>query len=124
MKLTAKGLQVGNILTVGNYEVKVVEIHGQGVHVVDLEETQDTWELFSDRIKPVVITEEWLLKFGFIETSAQEHRFELKPFVVYLWLTGVVIEIGKEFYETDNKYVHQLQNLVFALTGKELEFIL
>ena len=74
-----------------------------------------------DRFKPIHLTEEWLLKFGFIETSAQEHRFELKPFVVYLWLTGVVIEIGKEFYETDNKYVHQLQNLYFTLTGKELE---
>ena len=78
-------------------------------------------------LKPITLTEEWLKKFGF-------------DFSVDTWyLNGVAIweteccgakgneEIGF-FYELRDvgmmdmniKYVHQLQNLYFALTGKEL----
>jgi len=115
--IQANELRIGNYVDFkGLWIGQINGIHKGGPGIMD-NNGIFSWEGF----RPIPITEEWLLKFGFIETSTQEHRFELNPFVVYLWLTGVIVEIGKEFYETDNKYVHQLQNIVFALTGKELE---
>lgn len=66
-------------------------------------------------LQPIPLTEEWLLKFG----------FELKNWGIKVWyLKG--FEIDQHFYlkgidwGVRFKYVHQLQNLYFALTGKEL----
>jgi ribosomal protein L33 len=89
--------------------------------------------------KPVPISEEWLLKLGFIKSD--EDLFELslptdrsqELFVFEIWTrieTGMVINIGvtqgSHPDQTDVglnhiKYVHQLQNLYFAITGEELE---
>ncbi len=70
-----------------------------------------------DMIKPIQLTEEWLLKFGFPESDLEN---------------GKILVVGESF---DNvigytiralspnvviKYVHQLQNLYFALTQTEL----
>jgi hypothetical protein len=68
--------------------------------------------------KPILLTEEWLLKLGFWTISAvvDDGMRYVAGFELWkcndLWLcnkNGVVI-----------KSVHQLQNLYFALTGKEL----
>lgn len=77
----------------------------------------DGWKL-----RPIPLTEEWLLKFGFIKMdwTENENCYE-KSFVLQ--------KDDKEGYNLmDNdvatlqqfKYVHQLQNLYFALTGEEL----
>jgi hypothetical protein len=67
--------------------------------------------------KPIPLTEEWLLKFGFDKGS---YFFSKDGFEFYLndgengnWypLVGGSVKI---------EYVHQLQNLYFALTGEEL----
>ena len=72
-------------------------------------------------IKPIQLTEEWLLKFGF-----PEHKSTMD----LLWNYSVCLERRhNELFvvNLDNihvyqiEYVHELQNLVFALTGKELE---
>mgnify|MGYP003656513470 FL=1 len=70
--------------------------------------------------KPIPLTEEWLVKFGFEYDVLEEFYFEIN-------------DIRGQFYEEENSfeldhyelancyYVHQLQNLYFALTGQELE---
>lgn len=68
--------------------------------------------------EPIQLTDEWLLKFGFEKDGT--------------WFTksGFGISIDnlkwqmKGYIATFDKclYVHQLQNLYFALTGKELTF--
>lgn len=127
-------LRIGNILTVGRYDVKVIEIHPLGVQVCDLEETQDTWEPYVDRIKPIPLTEEFLLKFGFenidkgdndfITYTDSEHNYYLQIDVrrkdgKYLILDNSFDDL-RAFSMVDIEYVHQLQNLYFALTGEEL----
>ena len=129
-------LRIGNILTVGRYDVKVIEIHHLGVQVCDLEETQDTWEPYVDRIKPIPLTEEWLLKFGFenidkggndfITYTDSEHNYYLQIDVrrkdgKYLILDNSFDDL-RAFSMVDIEYVHQLQNLYFALTGNELKY--
>lgn len=85
-------------------------------------------------IKPIRLTEEWLLKFGFEIDENENYRIQLDEFTTYLQLTEtdmfypIIGQSGelsheKEQYVSLNgiKDVHQLQNLYFALTGQELE---
>jgi hypothetical protein len=86
---------------------------------------------FIHLFNPIPITAEWLIKLGFKKTQSfglepaywkadKEHTFEIE------WdsKTGVDFicsgaDIGLLFPHI--KYVHQLQNLYFALTGTDLE---
>jgi hypothetical protein len=74
--------------------------------------------------KPIPLTEEWLLKFGF-------ERRQIKDLISYtlpkLELYQYASNNNKIFFEyadgeVELKYVHQLQNLYFALTGEELTY--
>lgn len=86
-------------------------------------------------LEPITITEEWLLKFGFEQSD--NDLFELlfvnnQDIRCDLWTRGkdgltIILSTsqGEEPKQTDLtlehiKSVHQLQNLYFALTGKEL----
>lgn len=72
-------------------------------------------------VLPIPITEEWLLKFGFKEYS-------LTPDCYFTDIFDSIYKTNEGFfysnYEPSGKikidFVHQLQNLYFALTGKEL----
>ena len=70
---------------------------------------------------PIPINKEWLEKFGFVFTygvwlkATHETRIKVEYAGSHCQLIGVVEYIGKPF-----EYVHQLQNLYFALTGEEL----
>jgi len=66
-----------------------------------------------DEIEPIEITKEWLLKFGF---KKRKINF-LNAFLVYN-LAKFEITYGSE--NSPLKYVHELQNLHFALTKKEI----
>jgi hypothetical protein len=67
-------------------------------------------------IQPIPLTEKWLLKFGYTEED-----FETGKIIIVTEnnkLIGFII--NKYSYSPIIKYVHQLQNLYFALTGIEL----
>jgi len=128
-----------NELRVGNFYIndlgdvaQVLEIEGGGV-------VGDTTEYgkFTDEnlIKPVKLTEEWLFKFGFKKSSDSLHYCESSYhilddgfnvlFTIEYWNSE---KWRNHWYQKYNlkpqtnklKYVHQLQNLYFALTGEEL----
>jgi hypothetical protein len=89
--------------------------------------------------KPLPITEEWLLRFGFKEVEISNGDFFLtiqkdKGGCIGKYQIWVDLGIENETNEitislvcdslwltTKNKYIHQLQNLYFALTQKELK---
>lgn len=78
-------------------------------------------------IKPIPLTEEWFLKFGFDATSRGyiigEHW--VFPLLITRDKFGYIMKIFNNDIGTlcspTLEYVHQLQNLYFALTGEELE---
>lgn len=83
--------------------------------------------LHGESLLPIPLTEEWLLKFGFTEAMFDYtiHTGEFfKGSVGILWVAGNnnVWQLKYEMRCTQTviKYVHQLQNLYFALTGEEL----
>lgn len=76
--------------------------------------------------KPIPLTEEWLLKFGFeIEKDPRvDHwHFGINPYTQD-WMI-LIKSLGAGFFYQNGyfriPYVHSLQNLYFALTGEELE---
>jgi hypothetical protein len=84
----------------------------------------DGWE-----IEPIPLTEKWLLRMGFVSSGhwqGNPSTYTIKDF------TLVTESIQGPFYYDTTKtgawftgaklqYVHQLQNLYFALTGQEIE---
>lgn len=71
---------------------------------------------------PIPLTEEWLIKFGFgceEKTGNKENfRFYSKGFITFN--TSHNKFYIKHRVAESIKHVHQLQNLYFVLTGKEL----
>lgn len=87
----------------------------------------------SELFRGIPLTEEWLLKFAFVNEPYTKKMFEYPPLNMYkqfknhcLTITlkeGIVciVEVGVQ--QTEEKYVqfvHQLQNLYHALAGEEL----
>ena len=68
-------------------------------------------------ISPIPLTEEWLLKFGF-EFNEDERVYQKKEIRIELIDEDFIFSYF--FGIVYLKYVHQLQNLFFALTGAEL----
>ena len=82
------------------------------------------WRQYPNCCEPIPLTEEWLLKFGF-EKSGGGLYLTYETFEMYyingvLGLSARVSDPNEGYIDTKIKYVHQLQNLHFALTGEEL----
>lgn len=78
----------------------------------------------SERVwcKPIPLTEEWLIKFGF-EMGKNPKIIQLFPMQLLETPNGFEYFLGYGFGGKFIviKYLHQLQNLYFALTGEELK---
>ena len=72
--------------------------------------------LFTD-LFPIPLTEEWLVKFGFTGWDLGYYTLLMDRGVFF-----ILTEDGMTIISRNVKYVHQLQNLYFALTGEELIF--
>lgn len=88
---------------------------GVGVH----NDKETTW-IEADLFEPIELTEEWLLGFYFetdkiIYWNGNISLGFFKDGFFYTPTSEILLKRGIEL-----KYVHQLQNLYFALTGKEL----
>ena len=71
--------------------------------------------------EPILLTEEWLLKFGFVELQYEDQTFGFK--LNDFWFineTQIRNKYNSMLLDVEIKYVHQLQNLYFALTKNEL----
>lgn len=82
-----------------------------------------------DFFQPIPLTEEWLVKFGFVDNSyGRFYKYIDNEFYItvsfkdyaHTQLSEHPVEVNDYSLPLDCKYVHQLQNLYFALTGEEL----
>lgn len=88
--------------------------------------------MFYSKVNPIPITEEWLIKFGFEKIIDNEFtlRYDLKkdPSFDYFFPKHNLKTFGLRFKGSTFfdvvKYVHQLQNFYFVLTGLELRVVL
>ncbi|WP_347219308.1 hypothetical protein [Chryseobacterium sp.] len=125
--MEAKELRIGNycqqFLGVGDdgADYKTIEIEANDIYRIS--------GLINHEIEPIELTEEWLEKFGFEIEKSSTHCIAFNE-IGY----EHELQLDKEFGTDENcwnitkygggyrlvYYVHQLQNLYFALTGEEL----
>jgi hypothetical protein len=138
-------LRIGNFVKLGKkkntlevYGVKSFDVGIEGISNelnVYLMDKKYIYNVVSDEdIKPIKITEEWLLKFGFKKTDNKYMDNYIIPISTGYWHSVNYDNEDCEWYYNNDysdascyyvasiKYVHQLQNLYFALTRKELTF--
>jgi len=130
-----------NELRIGNYVLQSVYLNGrcnevrtvtairsEGSLNVKVNYGNTMKSLPSEWFEPIHLTERWLINLGFAPLSESDHgvRISVNSADELCWSrhdedlryqtkgSGFTRNYGI-------KYVHQLQNLYFALTGKELE---
>jgi len=69
--------------------------------------------------KPILINEEWLKAFGFKKFLGSGQLFDKDDFWACRLIDYGFLRI--EHLEVSLEYVHQLQNLYYALTKKDLQ---
>ncbi len=122
--MVASELRIGNLVLVPEHlgldvytkpkiETEVFSISEGGIN----NEPFENITFGISQIAPIPLTKEYLLRFGF-------NGLDKGPLTV-------ILTNGNVFYQRESmdnnpisniKYVHQLQNLYFALTGEELSF--
>jgi hypothetical protein len=111
--MKAKELRIGNWVNNGEQLDYVIDTSS----MMDLMNEAQVNEGLTG-LKPIPLTEEWLLKFGFeySDLNGDSGLWKIPPFQIYGKYNQFIYD-----YRLDVNYVHQLQNLYFALTGEELE---
>ena len=72
------------------------------------------------RYKPIPITEQWLIDLGFTKPRSIIVEYKKNGFELYFITTDDFYQAELGSFTIDVKFVHQLQNLYFALVGEEL----
>lgn len=115
---------VGEILSINTNldRFKSGDDKGKFIYTVNM---KDQWGNIRNEeqlidIEPIPLTEEWLLRFGF-ESNPYQDRYELGEIYIDCDKTRGKLELWESKTNIIINTVHQLQNLYFALTGKELE---
>ena len=132
-EMRANELRIGNLVyakTISYHKDAICSITGlthKGIYV-----KYGRGHIIPINIEPILLTEEWLLKFGFTLGYSKwgynipKWMFDLTAFI------GIGLNGDKKFFNVYSvngdtkqilcsiKYVHQLQNLYFQLTGEEI----
>ena len=117
--MKANELRIGNLV-----EYKITD---------DLDERIEWWEVSEidsedlkiidddDDYRPIPLTEEWLKKLGFeLKYGCFLLSTNRGTILIEEDLAQISSVISHDGFMAPCKYVHQLQNLYFALTGSEL----
>jgi len=118
--IAANELRIGNWVSYGDNKFKKVDF---GVLIEIHQQSLATHNDYGIRIQPIPLTSEILEKCGFIKNDIDVYStIEINDFeiqenenVFRFSVNDGEYNLGKEI-----KFVHQLQNLYFALTGEEL----
>ena len=110
-------LRIGNLVTIDGNVVEIYEIaHG----VIEIANGMEPYSI--NDIEPIPLTKEWLVKFGFEKPSYSWNGdiFHLSEWGQSPLNWCVAMNKNGAMLVQKLKYVHQLQNLYYALTNQEL----
>ena len=125
--IKTKDLRLGNYVTDNSgFTMYVVGIYEDTVLLNFKGNDGDVWEVYEKDLKPIALDKEMLLKLGYKvyvsdngwdRYSKKGIDFHLSPLISGGYIPS--FHINGEYHIV--KYLHQLQNLFYALTQKELE---
>jgi hypothetical protein len=118
--MDAKELRVGNWVIDGDGDENQVE----EICPYSCGKNDFRWDWLKS-VEPIPLTEEWLVRFGFKDNNYTFDLMANRKKLSFGWYARVVSSGVRRGFSMGKykhiKHVHQLQNLYFALTGKELE---
>ena len=122
--MKANELRIGNWVYSGIDSKQPIKV--PPIMIAQLSKNEDK----EHNIKPIPITEDWLLRFGFelnnirvkFWTEDRYPQWSLKVLKIKKNNVGDFMLDGFGFF-LHIKHIHQLQNLYFALTGEELKLL-
>jgi hypothetical protein len=126
--MKASELRIGNLVYYGRHIVPIKSIHIESVFkdsvnvYIEINENLQNYIVDIDEIKPIPLTEEWLLKFGFKKDLGNDLYLDSTSTSFFIWENNRVelLDNKNNICISHCDYVHQLQNLYFALTREEL----
>lgn len=134
--IDVKELRIGNLVICKN-EICRINMINRGdvveVSTIDSDSVKEclACEIMSDRLYPITLTEELILKCGFEELYSDSKGYVydingVKFLRCYFDTPSFFIETDEDnkLFDKPIDNLHQLQNLYFDLTGKELEVTL
>ena len=123
--IDAKELRIGNLVEYDGHELSVFGLTESDVEIRLPGGYAPEWVMLYF-CKPIPLTEEWLLRMGF-----QDCYSEFIGPVTISWGQKIVSTGERQTFYLDGEIpdawkiriqsVHQLQNIVFTLTGEELK---
>ena len=119
--MTAPELRVGNIVEYKSKALFVESINKDGINLIGSDDffIYPVYEF--GELHPIKISKQWLLSFGF--RGYDGHYFQINDIIeIYMdrFTFEMWIGVNSNFSIHHVKYIHELQNLYYALTGKEL----
>lgn len=119
--MDARELRIGNlVLDPEGLVSKILSISTESNSTDGKYYLENDYNGHPEDLRSIPLTEEWLLKFGFSDgyTEFKKGWFVIcsEDGIFYFQFENYSVE----FPDVKIKYVHQLQNLYFALTGEEL----
>jgi hypothetical protein len=104
--MKAQELRIGNLIL---KEGEIITVSSYTFYNIECDE---------EAFEPIPLTKELLLRLGFDVNNRPEWIDQLKKYEIICGTTSYLR--GAENSVHPIKYVHQLQNLHFALTGEEI----
>lgn len=108
--MTANELRIGNLVKYsdggGHTELSALAIH--------------YFERGNIEVEPMPLTEEWLIRLGFTRDDETDYRWYLLDKSIAYDADDNCIRIVDSWAFGKRYFVHEIQNLIFALTGEEL----
>jgi hypothetical protein len=119
--MKATELRIGNLVQLGAHYREIKSFTRTDINPIEttiylgLTEKLKNYPVDFNEIEPIPLTEEWLLKFGFVKDKTDntyyKGDFEILLPVYFKWKGSII---------KPKKYVHKLQNLYYELENEEL----
>ena len=127
--VTVRDLRIGNYFhfpfTAENVQVLGINAHNYGskiTHTISFEKNENLYCEKLELLRPIKLNDEWLLKLGFVKDGIWfNYSFGFYSLGISKDSSGFNFSYNDGFIPVN--YVHELQNIIFSLSGSNLQLV-